>query len=200
MQEVASSAELIRRLTRYYLKEGYWYFVTGHIPEHKSIEKADITLSTKYETTLSKWQRHRRKARGLANVQYLRYERDFILIATDGDHPLFFQDRTVRDARKHPIEIWYYWIRVRSPRRYEVIVAPWAYHVVKEKVIRLATEGRVDAVIEQLQSLRWINYPGVNRQKRKMIQEASLLLGRRGKRLNLDLQERAKATATASES
>ena len=184
---VDTSAELIRRLTRYYLTEGYWYFVKGRIPDRKPLDQVDIKLSQKYQTALSKWQRHRRKAKGLANVQYLRYDRDFVLIATEGEHPLFFSDRSVKDARKHPIEIWYYWIRVRSSRRYEVIVAPWAYHVVKDKVLRLAKEGNVDAITDQLQSLRWINYPGVNRQKQKMIAEASKILSRRGKRLSLPL-------------
>jgi len=184
---VESSAELIRRLTRYYLSQGYWYFVKCRIPERKSVEQVDIKLSTKYETTLSRWQRHRRKVKGLATVQYLRYERDFVLIATEGEHPLFFADRSVKDVRKHPMEIWYYWIRVRSTRRYEVIVAPWAYRVVKDKVIRLAHEGNVDAITAQLQSLRWINYPGVNRQKHKMIAEASKILSRRGKRLSWPL-------------
>ncbi|MEM9450184.1 MAG: hypothetical protein AAGA75_16830 [Cyanobacteria bacterium P01_E01_bin.6] len=187
MHVVNSSADLIRRLTRYYLREGYWYFVKGRIPDHKSIEQVDAKLSAKYETTLSRWQRHRRKAKGLATIQYLRYERDFVLIATDGEHPLFFGDRSVKDARKYPIEIWYYWIRVRSSRRYEVIVAPWAYHVVKDKVLRLAREGNAAAVEEQITSLKWINYPGVNRQKHKMIAEAKELLKRRGKQLSFPL-------------
>lgn len=189
MHVVDSSADLIRRLTRYYLREGYWYFVKGRIPGHKSIERVDAKLSSKYETTLSRWQRHRRKVKGLATVQYLRYERDFVLVATEGEHSLFFGDRSVKDARKHPIEIWYYWIRVRSSRRYEVIVAPWAYHVVKDKVLRLAREGNVEAIEEQISSLKWINYPGVNRQKHKMIAEAKKLLNRRGKQLAFPLDK-----------
>lgn len=51
---------------------------------------------------ISRWQRARRRAQGEANVQYLRYGRFFILLATHGRRR-FFEDEEVRSCKRVPI-------------------------------------------------------------------------------------------------
>ena len=65
-----------------YIASGYRWYVTGRIPEQKEPSAVDERLIQKYEIDLSKYQRARRKRRGEANVQYLRFERFFVVIAT----------------------------------------------------------------------------------------------------------------------
>ena len=62
---------------------------------------------------VSRQSRARRKAVGIANVHYLRYQRRFLLLATHGHHPFFDdEDQNIRDARHVPIKFAGYSISV----------------------------------------------------------------------------------------
>ena len=76
----------IQQLAVCYLQRGYWFYVTGDIPPGKDPALIDRKLLAQYEIDLSKYQRCRRKKEGHANLQYLRYQNTFLLLATTGDH------------------------------------------------------------------------------------------------------------------
>ena len=84
-----SVAGFVQQLSSCYLPHGYWFYVSGEIPEHKDPRGVDAKLVTKYGISISRQSRARRKRVGLANVHYLRYERTFVLLATHGHHPFF---------------------------------------------------------------------------------------------------------------
>ena len=73
----------------------------------------DQKLLAKYGISISRQQRARRKHAGQANLHYLRLERDWIILATKGEHRFFKEERdSIQDARQIPIQIGGYSIRV----------------------------------------------------------------------------------------
>jgi len=94
----------VQQLAVSYLKNRYWFYVPGEVPVGKDPRAVDEKLVTKYEVSLSKWAKARRKKRGLAKVQYLRFERTFLLLATTGEHPFFEEEASnILDARERAI-------------------------------------------------------------------------------------------------
>jgi len=113
--EAASVAGFIQQLAVSYVGRGYWFYVLGEIPEQKDPLVVDERLIAKYGIAVGKATRARRKAAGLANVQYIRYRRTFVLLATQGKHPFFDQEGSlVRDAREVPIKFGGYAISYRA--------------------------------------------------------------------------------------
>lgn len=176
--EAKTSAEIIRRLTKYYLPYGYYFFKVSTIPAHKDVTKVDRNIIEKYGLSISRTTRARQKEKGVARVQYLRYEHQVFLIATEGVHH-FFDDKSVRDCRHTPLPVWYYWITA-TKNRYHVSVCPESYQAVREKLYRLIENGQEMSAIEEVNALPWLNYPGVQKQKRRLIQELHRTCKRRG--------------------
>lgn len=103
--EATTVAGFIQQLAVGYVRNGYFFYVTGHVPEHKDPAAVDAKLVARYGTGLSKWARARRKAAGVCNTQYLRHDRFFVLLATHGEGPFFTKEGTVvRDVRRVPIK------------------------------------------------------------------------------------------------
>ena len=78
-------AGFVQQVVRY-VQCGYVYFVLGRVPAGKSAGEVDRKLVTKYGIAMDKGERYRRKQRGLANLQYIRYGNDFLMLATAGRH------------------------------------------------------------------------------------------------------------------
>jgi hypothetical protein len=112
--EATSITGFVQQLACNYLPHGYWFYVTGRIPEGKPVQAVDRKLLEKYGVALNRSQRSRRKKAGLANLHYLRFERDWLLLATHGRHEFFAEERErVRDVRSHPIHFAGYSLTVR---------------------------------------------------------------------------------------
>ena len=81
----------------------------------KDPETLDRKLVAKYGIDLSERQRaYPQAAKGLANMQYIRYGDWFVLLATEGHHPFKQQERNqIRDCRRHPIKFEGYSISYR---------------------------------------------------------------------------------------
>lgn len=102
--EATSVEGFVQQLAVSYLANGYWFYVVGQVPDGKDPRNVDEKLVTRYQIDLSKWARARRKRAGLANLQYLRFGRLFVLLATHGTHAFFEEEASaIRDARKTPI-------------------------------------------------------------------------------------------------
>ena len=142
----ASERAFVQQLAVAYVNHGYWYYVTGKIPEHKDTIKVDDKLMTRYEVAISKWARARRKQQGLANVQYLRHGQFFVLIATRGFHPFFEQEGdSIKDIRREPIRFAGYSISYRMgvDRKWHpsVRIHPVEYNGLKSFYMDLATHS-----------------------------------------------------------
>jgi hypothetical protein len=113
--EATSVAGFIQQLAVSYIGRGYFFYVVGEIPERKDPRVIDQRLIEKYGLGIGKATRSRRKAAGLANIQYLRFQRSFVLLATQGKHPFFDREGSlVRDAREVPIKFGGYAISYRD--------------------------------------------------------------------------------------
>lgn len=113
--EATSVAGFVQQLAVAYIGRGYFFYVLGEIPEKKDPSVIDERLIEKYGIEIGKTARARRKASGLANIQYLRFERSFVLLATHGKHPFFDREGSlIRDARELPIKFGGYSISYRG--------------------------------------------------------------------------------------
>lgn len=92
----------VQQLAIGYVCRGYWFYSAALIPEDKDPSAVDAKLLERYGVACSKWERARRKKNGIANVQYLRHGRFFVLVATKGTGR-FFEDEVFRDFRRRPL-------------------------------------------------------------------------------------------------
>lgn len=112
---VASSPEgLVQQVAVSYLRHGYWFYVTGRVKKNKDPNSVDQKLIEKYGIAISERERSRRKRRGIANLQYIRYQNWFLILATAGNHSFKQQEKTqIRDCRRVPIKFEGYSISYR---------------------------------------------------------------------------------------
>ena len=104
--EATSMEGLIQQVALSYLRHGYWWYVTGIVPDRKEPHEIDHNILTKYDIRKDWRFIAHNKHRGLANLQYIRHGRFYIIMATKGFHE--FKDREakrIRDARRCPILI-----------------------------------------------------------------------------------------------
>src|SRR5262245_2344889 len=112
--EATSVEGFVQQLVSNYLAAGYWFYVTGHVPEPKDPRAVDRKLVERYGIDLSRPARSKRKAQGLANLHLLRFERFFVLVATHGRHVFFEEEASsIRDVRSVPIQFQGYSIAVK---------------------------------------------------------------------------------------
>jgi hypothetical protein len=116
--EATSVAGFVQQIACCYLRHGYWWYVAGCIPQGKAPGAVDRKLIDKYGIAVSESTRARRKQLGLANVQYLRHERFFVLLATKGRHVFFEEENPcIRDIRRCPLKYRNYSISYRRGGR-----------------------------------------------------------------------------------
>jgi len=104
--EAISTEGLIQQVALSYLRHGYWWYVTGMVPERKDPAIVDLNILTKYNIRKDWRFTAENKMRGVANLQYIRHHRFYLIMATKGWHE--FKDREgtrLRDARSCPILI-----------------------------------------------------------------------------------------------
>lgn len=102
---VATSVDgFVQQIACCYLRHGYYFYVLGRVPPGKSPKAIDEKLITKYRINVSESTRARRKRAGQANLQYIRHESTFVILATKGEHR-FFEDEAnlIRDIRRVPL-------------------------------------------------------------------------------------------------
>lgn len=98
--EATSLKGFVQQIACVYVRHGYRWFVQGRIREGKDPRKIDASIVSKYGIAVSEATRWRRKQLGKANLQYLRFNRDFILIATGGEHRFkTVEARVIRDIQ-----------------------------------------------------------------------------------------------------
>lgn len=102
---VASSVEgFVQQIACCYLRHGYWFHVQGKVSAGKSPEAIDEKLISKYGIAVSESTRARRKKAGRSNLQYIRHESKFVILATKGEHQFFEEEANlIRDVRRVPI-------------------------------------------------------------------------------------------------
>jgi len=101
----ATSVEgFVQQIACCYLRHGYWFYVVGRVPKEKDPQSVDEKLIAKYGIDVSESTRYRRKKAGRANLQYIRHESTFVILATKGEHRFFAEEANlIRDIRRVPL-------------------------------------------------------------------------------------------------
>lgn len=147
---VAISVEgFVQQIACCFLRHGYWFYVTGRIPAGKDPRVIDGKLIEKYGIAVSESTRARRKKTGQANLQYLRYEDFFVILATKGRHK-FYEDEggQIRDIRRVPLKFAGYSISYRRGGRTRTGAKDpsWHAHVRMERRQHLEIAAHLDAL------------------------------------------------------
>jgi len=174
--EATTVEGFVQQIACCYLRHGYWFYVTGVVPEGKNPRAVDDKLIRKYGVAVSETTRRRRKLAGLANLQYLRHDRFFVLLATKGKHPFFEAERNrLRDIRVRPLRYAGYAISYRrgGRTRFGAPDPKWHSHVaidrgpyleLRDKFVDLAARRRAEDLALAFYELPFERYAPVRRQ------------------------------------
>ena len=203
--EAGSVAGLIHKLVTGYVVRGYVHFVAGRHPKRIPTEKLheiDEKFVAKYGANVSRNIKASRKAAGYYNVQYMRFRRDWVMVATPGlmgaGTEDFFEEhiRTdqLRNFTRDCFQFHGYSIgfrpeggrpkvegRVRvavtkgTKRRGAVRMRHEIYMGEKKFIVDKATSWAAEQIVEHLQALanRWICYAPIRGQIKSMLQAAN---------------------------
>lgn len=166
--EATSVEGFIQQLAVSYIANGYRFYVPGVIPDGKDPRAVDAKLIERYGIDCSKFVRCRRKKTGWASVQYLRWERIFLLVATPGQHRIFTEEAAViRDFAHMPFRFLGYsigsWIQ-KDVVHPSVRIAREAFTELKACMLPTALTDSVETIERRFQELPFVPYAPVRRQ------------------------------------
>ena len=162
--EVVSLEGFIQQLAVSCVGKGYVHYVTGRIPELKDLRAVDRKFAERYRLGISKWSRYRRKQDGFANLRYLRFERFFVLIATNGVHDFFREEAgRIQDCRRVPIKFGGYAVSSQN-NRVHVRIEREQYNLLKAYFLDLAVRRKVETLERMIAGLPFEPYAPVRRQ------------------------------------
>ena len=166
--EARSREAFIQQVAVSYVLNGYFFYVVGRIPEGKAADLVDAKLIDCYKLDCSKWMRARRKKKGLAKVQYLRFRKTFVLMATEGDDKFFEREGRIQDLREHPLRCFGYQIKCyrRSSGRSHpsVAIAPKRWRTLRRWFRDHAVRLNQEELAEKFRALPFAPFAAVQRQ------------------------------------
>jgi len=160
--ETTTVGGFVQQLASCYMEHGYWFYVQGTIPESKDLSKVDEKLLTKYQVSVSRSKRCRcKKKKNISGVQYLRYERTFLLLATKGIHDFFKEEsEVIKDVRREPIKFRGYSIGYNNGHP-TVSLARDTYRNLHAYFLELAVHRSADCIAQEIKKLPYEGYPSV---------------------------------------
>ena len=178
--EATSIAGFIQTIAVAYVARGYFFYVTGEIPEGKDLTKVDAKLMERYGVGVSKFTRARKKRASLANFQYLRLYGSWqsVICATHGQSRFFeMEAKIIRDVRRVPFKFAGYSISYKSghvhvrieKKRYLELKAYFLEQATRQETTDLEQEMRKLLDYEPyapIRSQKHCIWRGVNRQRK----------------------------------
>ncbi len=166
-QAVPTLGFFLRRIAIDYMRYGYYRWALRFIPPERDPQTLDAKLSEAYGVTACRTTRMRQRRRGLAVVQYVRWEHTFVLLATEGTHEQFGKLRSY-DARNAPLHIGAYAIGVDGSGVVVVQVRQQVWLAVSKR-IHLNALGDRTIVETRINALPFYRFPGVTGQLRDLV-------------------------------
>lgn len=175
--EVRTTKGLVQQLVTNYVSRGYFYYVTGKLPERKNPHEFDAKMIAKYKLSRRKVDRLARKEAGQANVGYLRLGRYFVLMATGpmGAHRFFNpcdaargqdgestldaagNERRILDVRRTPLKVGGYSVAfVNGHGRVQIHQEEYCRQ--KRAAVELAKQASADELREWFQDFPYEPY------------------------------------------
>jgi hypothetical protein len=172
--ETTSVGGFVQQVALHCLPHGYRYYVSGLMPEGKDPRAIDARILAKYEIARNRWERYRRKRAGEVNLRYLRYERRFLLLATEpwGRHRFFESEAEIRDVHAVPIRFHGYELSYRGGRVW-VRIGQEDLDGIRERLLRRATKARVSDLVSEFDSLPYEPYRSVRYQMFRLLDEVN---------------------------
>lgn len=185
--EVTSLVGYLQRVATHLLPKGYYFFVQGLVPEGKDPVALDAKLLAKYDVAKSEGARRWRKSQGQGNVQYVRFDRSWMLLATHGDHSIREgEGANLKDVRRGPIRIGDYAVYVKRGNylkkvssdepaaadgrwRVRVLIAREPYRELCAYFLSIACHRQPEALGQELYSLPYVPYAPVRKQLLKLL-------------------------------
>lgn len=162
--EATSIEGFVQQLAVALVGRGYWFYVSGFVPEGKDLAAVDRKLVERYEIDVSKWARSRRKREGKSSMAYIRFERFFLLLATHGKHRFFEEEaKSVRDVRRVPIKFRGYAIGCRDGHP-SVRIEREEYKRLKAHLLEFGRHRQREAVEAYVSRIPFEPYAPVRRQ------------------------------------
>jgi hypothetical protein len=171
----SSAAGFIQQVAVCYVRNGYWFYVPGRIPDGKDAGIIDRKLIDKYGIAQSKWSKRRANLGGQAKMQYIRYGKFFLLLATAGEHRFFEEEaEVIRDARRKPIRFAGHSVLYREPAgKIVVSIAADEYRLVKQQLEELALRRSTAEMEQEFRQLRYIPYGPVQVQLLRLLRSVN---------------------------
>jgi hypothetical protein len=171
--ETQTVSSFIRHLAVNYVSRGYFFYVKGDIPPCKDPVKTDAKIIERYGIDISKWSRWRRRQAGQAGVQYLRCRRQFVIIATHGEHH-FFRDeaKELHDIRRIPFRYGGYSVsyRERGEKGYvSVRISRDRFEELKLYLTGRSLASSSEELLNELRSFEFPPFVPVRRQILKLV-------------------------------
>ncbi|HVT90643.1 MAG TPA: hypothetical protein VHD56_17440 [Tepidisphaeraceae bacterium] len=158
------------------ISKGYWHYFASTIPANKDPAAIDAKLMERYGANLDKFRRARRKAKGLANIAYLRHGRFFVLIATAGAHEIF-DEHPMRDIRRRPIRHAGYSIGCGrgSDGKYHssVKIEAEAFKALLAHFRNLAVHRLGESLVSEFRQISFMPYARIRRQLLRLLREVN---------------------------
>lgn len=171
--EATTVEGFVQQLAVCYFRNRYWFYVLGEVPPEKDVSKIDEKLLARYEVEQSKWAKARARRRGRAKVQYLRYRTTFVIVATEGSHSFFDEEKAnIRDARERPVKFYGYSIGYKDGHPY-VRIATAQYRELVEAFLNSALTSSGETLAERFRSLPFEPYGPVKVQLRRLLQRVN---------------------------
>jgi hypothetical protein len=185
--EVTSLTGYLQRVATHLLPKGYYFFVQGVVPEGKDPRALDAKLLAKYDVVKTEGARRWRKQQGLGNVQYVRYGKSWMLLATHGDHAIREgEGNNLKDVRRVSIRIGDYTLSVKRGDylkkassqasavpdgrwRVRVLIAREPYRELCAYFLSIACHRRREALEQELFLLPYVPYAPVRKQLLKLL-------------------------------
>jgi hypothetical protein len=180
---VATSIEgFVQQVAVSYLKNHYWFYVMGFIRHGRDPAEIDRQIIERYGIALSKWGRCRRKKKGAASLQYIRFEDTFLIMATEGRHLFLERERdAIKDAREVPIKFAGYSMGYSDGHAY-VRIEREQFKVIKSYFCEVAAKRPARYLRAELRKLPFEPYKAVGKQLRGLLMEVNLARTRAGLR------------------
>lgn len=167
--EATTVEGFVQQLAVSYLRNRYWFYVQGEIPDGKDPLKVDEKLIGRYGIGRSKWAKARSARRGEAKLQYLRFGPTFLLLATNGEHEFFTAEKEgIRDVREQPVRFYGYSVGYKDGHPY-VRIATQQYRELVEAFLMSALTASAEALASRFRTLPFEPYGPVKVQLRRLL-------------------------------
>ena len=171
--EATSVEGFIQQLAVGYIARGYSFYVAGSIPEGKDPRRTDDRIIEKYGIDVSKFTRCRKNKEGIAPLQYLRFNRFFLLLAKHGEHRFFCEERGLRNIRVHPVHFAGYSVSSGKGRdgkwHASVRIERTEFRILKQCFLRMSLTASTKILAVRFAGLGFAPYAPVRDQYRILL-------------------------------